>query len=110
LEDLGRWTGTAGDIAVFQTPATLLISSCDDEAVEDRKTQLLEGQGRGKVGWEKAFVDNLGGGGELQEGRMLILVIIMQLIRGLSLTLAAAADFVLLYMGKTESEKLDWRE
>jgi hypothetical protein len=41
---------------------------------------------------------------------MLILVIIMQLIRGLSLTLAAAADFVLLYMGKTESEKLDWRE
>lgn len=77
--------------------------------MEDRKTQLLEGQGREKVGWEKAFVDNLGGG-VLQEGRMLILVIIMQLIRGLSLTLTAAGDFVLLYMGKTESEKLGWRE
>lgn len=28
--------------------------------MKDRKTQLLEGQGRGKVGWEKAFVDNFG--------------------------------------------------
>lgn len=41
---------------------------------------------------------------------MLILVIIIQLIRGLFLTLDAAGDFVLLHMGKTESEKLGWRE
>lgn len=35
-EDLGRWTGTAGDMAA------LFISSCDDERAGDRKTQLLK--------------------------------------------------------------------
>lgn len=51
---------TAGDTAVsssFQSLAALVIPSCDDDRVEDRKTQLLEGQGTGQVGWEKVFTE-----------------------------------------------------
>lgn len=66
-KDLGRWKGTAGDIAV--SSPMQLVPSCDDKRVEDRKIQ----QGTGKAGrkcLQMTLCCVLG-------GRTLILVIIV---------------------------------